>query len=83
MVYGSIVFLFRHSLSCFFSGIGKTRIVMISAIVTMCVNVVINYILIFGRFGFPALGIEGAAYGSIIAAFVGVLVLLVYFLKKL
>ncbi len=82
LIYGSIISLLRHSLSCFFSGVGRTTIVMVSAIATILINVVVNYILIFGKFGMPAMGIEGAAIGSIISAFCGFLILLYYFLNS-
>jgi len=82
LVFGSIISLLRHSLSCFFSGIGKTKIVMVSALVTMTVNVIVNYILIYGKLGFPALGIEGAAYGTIFSAFCGMSVLAYYFFSE-
>ncbi len=76
LIYGSLLTLLRHGLSSFFSGIGKTRIVMIAAATAMVVNVCVNYILIFGKLGLPALGIRGAAYGTIIGALCGVLVLM-------
>jgi len=82
LVFGSVISLFRHSFSCFFSGIGRTKVVMISALVTLSVNVGVNYVLIFGKFGFPALGIVGAAYGTIFSAFCGLLVLLYYFFRN-
>ncbi|MGG6549297.1 UNVERIFIED_CONTAM: MATE family efflux transporter, partial [Prevotella sp. 15_C9] len=41
-------------------------------------NVVFNYILIFGKFGFPALGIAGAAIGSSLAELVSLLFFILY-----
>lgn len=80
MIYASVVGLLRCVLSCFFSGIGRTRIVMIASAASMIVNVLANYILIFGKFGFPAMGIRGAAYGTIIGGVCGLLILaLAYF----
>lgn len=46
---------------------GRPNIPMISALISFVVNVVFNYILIFGKLGFPALGVKGAAIGTIIA----------------
>ncbi len=76
LMYGSVLSVLRNSLNCFFSGIGKTRVVMVSSIVTMCVNVAANYVLIFGKAGFPALGIEGAAIGTVFSNFCGFTVIL-------
>jgi MATE family multidrug resistance protein len=83
LLYGVIIGLVRNCLSCFFSGVGRTRIVMLSAMTAMSVNVVLNYILIFGKCGFPALGIAGAAYGTIIGGICGLMVLVgAYFGKN-
>lgn len=81
LVYVSVAALLRASLSGFFSGIGRTRIVMASAITTMSVNIAMNYILIFGKLGSPALGIRGAAYGTVIGSVAGLLVLLGAYLR--
>ena len=84
IIFSVIITLTRSSLSGFFCGIGKTRIVMIAAIVSMVSNIILNYILIFGKFGFPALGIKGAAIGTILGGFCGIGVLLsAYFGKAL
>jgi MATE family multidrug resistance protein len=48
----------------------------------MFVNVFFNYILIYGKFGCPALGIRGAAYGTIIGSLSGLLILLSSYLRK-
>lgn len=75
LVYAAIVGLLRCALSCFFSGIGRTRVVMAASVAAMIVNVFANYVLIFGKLGFPALGIVGAAYGTIIGGVCGLVVL--------
>ena len=48
---------------------GKTVLPMVSSIVAVVVNVTLNYILIFGHFGAPKLGIEGAAIATVIARY--------------
>lgn len=76
LIYAVIIGMVRNALSCFFSGIGKTRIVMIAAMASMLVNIVMNYVLIFGKLGFPAMGIRGAAYGTIAGGICGVIILI-------
>jgi MATE family multidrug resistance protein len=80
IIYGSLFGILRNSLSGFFSGIGKTRFIMIAALTSMIVNVGVNYILIFGKLGFPAMGIKGAAIGTVIGSFVGLIMLLFAYL---
>ncbi len=60
--------------------IGEARIPMIVSGVSFIINTVFNYLLIFGKFGFPELGIAGAAYGTLIARLVEVIaiILLIY-----
>ncbi len=81
IMFGSILSIARNSLNCFFSGIGKTKTVMFSSLVTMTVNVAINYVLITGRFGCPSLGIKGAAIGTITGNACGFLVVAICYLK--
>ena len=75
VVYATVAGLLRTTLSSFFSGIGRTRIVMVAAIAAMIVNIAMNYVLIFGKLGLPAMGIRGAAYGTIIGGVFGLAVL--------
>ncbi len=80
VMYSTVFGLMRNSFSAFFSGIGKTRIVMIAAGSSLIINVFVNYLLIFGNLGFPAMGIRGAAIGTIIGTACSVLILCwVYF----
>lgn len=48
-------------------GITRTKVLTLNAIVMAMVNVVLDYALIFGHFGLPALGLKGAAIASVIA----------------
>ena len=83
LVWGGGFTILRHSLSCYFSGIGKTGIVMRATIVAMVINVVLDYILIFGKFGIEPMGIKGAAIASISGSFFAVIMLLfAYFAKQ-
>ncbi|MEM5564629.1 MATE family efflux transporter [Psychroserpens sp. AS72] len=54
----------------FSDGLSMTKYPMYATILANIVNVVINYVLIFGKFGFPELGIVGAAYGTLISRFI-------------
>lgn len=81
VVYSIIISLLRNCLSGFFCGIGKTGFVMIAAFISMVVNIGADYILIFGKFGAPALGIKGAAFGTIIGGITGTCILAIMFLR--
>lgn len=54
-------------------GAGNTKVPMQVATVINIVNVILSYTLIFGNFGFPAMGVKGAAWASNIAQAVGAL----------
>ena len=81
LVYGSIFGLLRNNLASFFSGIGRTKVVMVATASALIVNVIANYALIFGNFGAPALGIRGSAIGTVIGGFSGLVVLLFIYLS--
>ena len=60
--------LFSMVLNAAQRGVGKTKIAMRTNIVSNLVNVVFNYLLIGGRFGFPALGVKGAAIATVLGS---------------
>ena len=51
-------------------GSGNTRISMVTNLVSSCVNIVFNYLLIGGHCGFPALGVTGAALATVLGTVV-------------
>ncbi len=71
-LYGAIFSFFSWVYAAFFAGIGRTRHQLVNSILVTLVNVVFDYLLIFGRGGFPALGVAGAAIATNIALGVGV-----------
>ncbi len=54
----------------FGDGLSMTKYPMYATVIANIVNILLNYVLIFGKFGFPKLGIVGAAYGTLIARIV-------------
>ena len=62
----------------FYVGIADTRTLTANSLVMVGTNVVLNYILIFGKLGFPALGIAGAAIASVLAEVTSLLFFIVY-----
>ncbi|MFS0752293.1 MATE family efflux transporter [Oceanobacillus sp. 1P07AA] len=57
------LFLF-HTIRSFMDGLGQTRSSMIIILISLPINVVLNYILIFGKFGIPAFGGIGAGIAT-------------------
>ena len=55
---------------------GDTRLPMVASVTAVLVNLVFNYILIFGKFGAPALGVEGAAIATTLSRYVEVGIIL-------
>ena len=67
MIIGLIPFVITQVYSSSLRETGNTVLPMIASVVAVIVNFCINYILIFGHFGFPQLGVTGAAIGTVVS----------------
>ncbi|ATD55461.1 MATE family efflux transporter [Clostridium chauvoei] len=62
----AITFTIATALRC----MEDSKTPMIISAVAVCINIVLNYIFIFGKFGVPEMGVQGAAIATVIARFV-------------
>ena len=77
-----LLFIITQTLMAALRAVQTVRISFTVSLVSLIVNVVFNYILIFGKLGLPEMGIAGAAIGTIIARAVELIIILIYLLKK-
>ncbi len=68
--------------SALLTSLGKTRALIPTTIILVVVDIILNYMFIFGKFGCPALGMRGAAVGSIGAELATTIFLAVYVLRN-
>jgi putative MATE family efflux protein len=73
---------FSIAISTTFREIGVTKVLLYITIAAILTNTGLNYLLIFGKFGFPALGVEGAAYGTLASRFVEFGLMMILLVKK-
>ena len=80
---GSVLHVAMVTLATFFTGRGLTRPVMVITFLGVFSNIPLDYALIFGRWGLPQLGIEGAALATVVAWGINVIFLVgLIFTKK-
>ncbi|MGA2915766.1 MAG: MATE family efflux transporter [Sedimentisphaerales bacterium] len=80
LLIGSMSGLVNASLSCFLTGRGKTWTVFWVDISGTIVNIVLDYVMIFGKFGFPEWGVGGAAIATVISNTTGCVIYFIIFL---
>jgi len=71
-----------QALKQFSDGLSSTKYPMYATILANVINIILNYLLIFGTFGFPKLGITGAAIGTLFSRIIMVYFLWMIFKKK-
>ena len=69
MLWGFLPFALTNAYSSTLRETGETLVPMIAGVCAVLVNLILNYILIFGHFGAPAMGVEGAALATVISRF--------------
>ncbi|WOC40391.1 MATE family efflux transporter [Polaribacter sp. HL-MS24] len=70
VAFSLIPLIVFQALKQFSDGLSMTRFPMYATLLANILNIILNYLLIFGKFGFPELGIVGAAYGTLLSRFV-------------
>ena len=67
LVVSLIPHMYFFSIKQFLEGLGNTKVAMWITIIANLINVLFNYLLIFGKYGFPELGVLGAGVSTLIA----------------
>jgi MATE family multidrug resistance protein len=78
LAWGLLPDLLMYALLEFAVGLGHARVLVVLSVVCSSLTIFLSYALIFGEFGFPALGIAGAGWGTTISYWISFLLLLVY-----
>ncbi|MDR1926507.1 MAG: MATE family efflux transporter, partial [Endomicrobium sp.] len=82
LCYGAFPYLASTAMSGFYAGRGETKIILLANIAGIIVNIIFDYFLIFGNFGFPKLGIEGAAIESNLGSIIVFILFLFLLISK-
>jgi len=82
LVFSMIPFMLFFTLKQFAEGIGNTINAMMITLAANVVNVIVNYLLIFGKFGFPQMGLNGAGIGTLIARCIMPVLFIIIFMYR-
>ncbi|MCG8370765.1 MAG: MATE family efflux transporter [Proteobacteria bacterium] len=82
LMCGVPVTLAKVCVSSYFAGIGRTHVVMICDVFGLVVNVPLCYAMVFGEFGFPAMGIAGAGISTVVATILGFLLFAAFYFHR-
>ena len=74
MLWGFLPFALSNAFSSTLRETGETLVPMVAGITAVLVNLCLNYVLIFGHFGAPAMGVEGAALATVISRVVELMI---------
>lgn len=82
VMLGLCIYSFALCINAAQRGTSNTRIAFLTSATLNVVNVILNYLLIDGKFGFPALGVKGAAYATLCGNVAGLLVAIISLCNK-
>jgi len=82
LMSGVLVTLAKVCVSSYFAGIGRTRVVMICDLFGLIVNVPLCYVMVFGKLGFPALGIVGAGVSTVVSTVLAFALFVAFYFHK-
>jgi len=78
MLWGLIPYAIAQAYASTLRETGKTMPPMVASVIAVATNVCLNYVLIYGKLGAPAMGAKGAATATVIARFAEVIILIVW-----
>ena len=78
MLWGLIPFALSTAYSSTLRECGQTIVPMLAGVAAVAVNLVFNYILIFGHFGAPAMGVTGAAIATVLSRYVELAIIVIW-----
>lgn len=81
-IYGYLFAFVNAVFRSFYVGVTQTRVLTVSAVLMAVTNILFDYLLIFGNWGFPELGIEGAGISSVLAELVTLIYVVIYTLSR-
>ncbi len=82
LMSGVLVTLAKVCVSSYFAGIGRTHVVMICDVFGLVINVPLCYVMVFGKLGFPALGIVGAGVSTVVATVLAFVLFVAFYFAK-
>lgn len=80
--YAFLPSLLGFSFNYIYRAVGKAKMSLIITSISMIANLIGNYILIFGKFGFPEMGVRGAALSTVIAQYIALTIHIIYSYKS-
>lgn len=82
MLIGFVPFCITQSYSSTLRETGHSVVPMVAGVIAVVTNLALNYVLIFGKFGAPKMGVAGAAIATVISRFVEMFILIIYVAVK-
>ncbi len=81
VVWTFLLFLLTNIFMAALRAVGTVKISFYISVVSLIVNIIINYILIFGKLGFEAMGVRGAAIGTLVSRIIELVIIIIYIAK--
>lgn len=82
LAWSVLPFMLFASFKQFLEGIGNTKVAMTIVVISNALNILLNWVFIFGKFGAPELGAAGAGLSTLIARALTPVMMIAYFLSK-
>ena len=82
LIWSVLPFMLFAAFKQFLEGLGQTKAIMIVVITANCINVFFNYLLIYGKWGFPQMGAAGSGLATLISRLAMPLLIILFFVAK-